>query len=69
MIAMAKAGKKRAAKRAAPRRETPEQFAPDLEGATETLTLNALDSHLWEAANILRGSPLDRADWKSHLCQ
>ena len=64
---MAKVGKKRAAKLAAPRREAPEQIAPDLEGASDTLTLNALESHLWEAANILRGSPLDRADWKSYI--
>jgi len=33
----------------------------------ETLTLNELESHLWEAANILRGSPLDRTDWKSYI--
>ncbi|MES2178232.1 MAG: class I SAM-dependent DNA methyltransferase [Gemmatimonadota bacterium] len=26
-----------------------------------------LESHLWEAANILRGSPVDRADWKSYI--
>ncbi len=64
---MAKAGKKRAAKRAAPRREAPEQITPDLEGPPDTLALNALESHLWEAANILRGSPLDRADWKSYI--
>ena len=24
-------------------------------------------SHLWEAANILRGSPVDRTDWKSYI--
>ncbi|MCB0150274.1 MAG: hypothetical protein KDE01_21825, partial [Caldilineaceae bacterium] len=29
------------------------------------LTLDELESHLWEAANILRGSPVDRTDWKS----
>jgi len=33
----------------------------------EAVTLNQLDSHLWEAANILRGSPLDRTDWKSYI--
>ena len=64
---MAKAGKKRAAKRAAPRREAPEQIAPDLEGAPDTLTLNALESHLWEAANIIRGSPLGRTDCRSYI--
>lgn len=31
------------------------------------ITLNELDSHLWEAANILRGSPVDRTDWKSYI--
>lgn len=27
----------------------------------------ALESSLWEAANILRGSPVDRTDWKSYI--
>ncbi|MEA1053341.1 class I SAM-dependent DNA methyltransferase [Lamprobacter modestohalophilus] len=31
------------------------------------LTLGQLESHLWEAANILRGSPVDRTDWKSYI--
>jgi len=31
------------------------------------LTLATLESHLWEAANILRGSPVDRTDWKSYI--
>lgn len=31
------------------------------------LTLQRLKSHLWEAANILRGSPVDRTDWKSYI--
>jgi len=31
------------------------------------LDLTALESHLWEAANILRGSPVDRTDWKSYI--
>ena len=35
--------------------------------AGTTLTLNALESHLWEAANILRGSPLGRTDWMSYI--
>jgi len=34
---------------------------------TGRLTLNALESHLWEAANILRGSPLGRTDWMSYI--
>lgn len=29
--------------------------------------LPELESHLWEAANILRGSPVDRTDWKSYI--
>ena len=32
-----------------------------------TLTLSKLEAHLWETANILRGSPLDRTDWKSYI--
>jgi type I restriction enzyme M protein len=31
------------------------------------ITLQELESHLWEAANILRGSPVDRTDWKSYI--
>ena len=31
------------------------------------LTLSQLESHLWQAANILRGSPVDRTDWKSYI--
>jgi type I restriction-modification system DNA methylase subunit len=34
---------------------------------TESLTLFQLESHLWEAANILRGSPADRTDWRSYI--
>src|SRR2546422_11124614 len=30
------------------------------------VTLNQLESHLWEAANILRG-PVDAADFKTHV--
>ena len=29
------------------------------------ITLSKLESYIWEAANILRGSPVDRTDWKS----
>ncbi|MFH1635197.1 MAG: class I SAM-dependent DNA methyltransferase [Chloroflexota bacterium] len=32
-----------------------------------TLDISTLESHLWEAANILRGSPVDRTDWKSYI--
>jgi type I restriction enzyme M protein len=35
--------------------------------APPALTLNELEAHLWEAANILRGSPVDRTDWKSYI--
>lgn len=31
------------------------------------LSLSQLSPHLWEAANILRGSPVDRTDWKSYI--
>ncbi len=31
------------------------------------IALPELESHLWEAANILRGSPVDRSDWKSYI--
>jgi type I restriction enzyme M protein len=31
------------------------------------VTQSELESHLWEAANILRGSPVDRTDWKSYI--
>ena len=34
---------------------------------TKTIDLKTLESHLWEAANILRGSPVDRSDWKSYI--
>ena len=35
--------------------------------ATSQLTIQQLESYLWEAANILRGSPVDRTDWKSYI--
>jgi type I restriction enzyme M protein len=35
--------------------------------ASSSTNLAQLESHLWEAANILRGSPVDRADWKSYI--
>ena len=34
---------------------------------TTQLDISTLESHLWEAANILRGSPVDRTDWKSYI--
>jgi type I restriction enzyme M protein len=33
----------------------------------DPITPSELESHLWEAANILRGSPVDRTDWKSYI--
>lgn len=32
-----------------------------------SITLSELESYLWEAANILRGSSVDRTDWKSFI--
>ena len=32
-----------------------------------TITLQQLKSHLWNCANILRGSAVDRTDWKSYI--
>ena len=69
---MAKASKR--AKKAATRKRAADA-APPATGSTPagagaagtTLTLNALESHLWEAANILRGSPLGRTDWMSYI--
>jgi len=34
--------------------------------AASTITLNQLESHLWESANILRG-PVDAADFKTYI--
>jgi len=39
----------------------------DLDLKKHGLSLGELESHLWEAANILRGSPVDRTDWKSFI--
>ncbi len=33
----------------------------------EDLTLAELKSHLWNCANILRGSAVDRTDWKGYI--
>ncbi len=32
-----------------------------------TVTLHELETRLWAAATILRGSPVDRTDWKSYI--
>ncbi len=44
-------------------RELPLRFEPDPEGQ---LTLNKLEAHLWEAANILRGK-IDSSDFKHYI--
>ena len=36
-------------------------------GNSGTVTLNELKSTLWEAANTLRGSAVDRTDWKGYI--
>jgi len=33
----------------------------------EVVDQSQLESHLWQTANILRGSPVDRTDWKSYI--
>lgn len=40
--------------------------APSSPGS-QAISLTELESYLWEAANILRGSPVDRTDWKSYI--
>lgn len=55
--------------RPAPAKSTPRAREAS---ATQTslplaVTVSELESHLWEAANILRGSPVDRTDWKSYI--
>ena len=32
-----------------------------------SIGLQELKSHLWECANILRGSAVDRTDWKGYI--
>jgi hypothetical protein len=36
-------------------------------GLALPVTFAELESRLWEAANILRGRPVDRTDWKSYI--
>ena len=43
---------------------TSQQGTPRL--TVDNITLNQLESHLWEAANILRG-PVDAADFKTYV--
>src|SRR5438552_3483952 len=38
-----------------------------MEAGHTSVGLPRLESHLWGAANILRGSPVDRTDWKSYI--
>src|SRR4030095_13729328 len=42
------------------------QFVRKRRMTAHTVTLNQLESHLWEAANILRG-PVDAADFKTYV--
>ena len=44
----------------------PHQLSLSIQSNTK-VTIRELESHLWEAANILRGSPVDRTDWKSYI--
>lgn len=70
--------KSKARQKSAPKNKTPMLPFHKAESVTETnssngtkanstITLSQLESHLWEAANILRGSPVDRTDWKSYI--
>lgn len=47
--------------------EMPDRASPEEPRAAEAITLPLLSFFLWEAANILRGSPVDRSDWKSYI--
>src|SRR3990170_7589386 len=39
----------------------------DPDRADMPLTLQELKSHLWNCAQILRGSAVDRTDWKAYI--
>src|SRR3972149_1393189 len=39
----------------------------DQDRADMPLTLQELKSHLWNCAEILRGSAVDRTDWKAYI--
>jgi len=47
-------------------KQTPSRMQPQTTPPPD-VKLQQLESHLWGAANILRGSPLDRTDWKSYI--
>lgn len=49
------------------RKKSIEERAVQGELLLSTIALSELESYLWEAANILRGSPVDRSDWKSYI--
>ncbi len=55
--------KSKTTKKAGKRKPSAEQLTSS---SSEELTLSALESHLWEAANILRG-PVDAADFKTYV--
>lgn len=48
--------------------EPEQEILPGVAGdeTSETLDLDTLESHLWEAADILRGS-IDAADYKNYI--
>jgi type I restriction enzyme M protein len=48
-------------------KSAPPRPSPVPPSSSGIVTLAELESHLWEAANILRGSPVDRTDWKSFI--
>jgi type I restriction-modification system DNA methylase subunit len=42
-------------------------MAAEEDQADMSLTLQELKSHLWNCAEILRGSAVDRTDWKAYI--
>lgn len=62
-----------AAERASQRQQhnthsSPEKLAMSQMALIDTpLTPSKLESHLWEAANILRGSSVDRPNWTRYI--
>ncbi len=48
-------------------REPPRGNVTSPSAPAKGLTLSALKSHLWDCAEILRGSAVDRTDWKGYI--
>src|SRR6056297_3300115 len=46
--------------------DSEQETLPSVEDEPEMLDLDTLESHLWEAADILRGS-IDAADYKNYI--